>query len=242
NTVFLAYYSTGKVNRARIILKNRDNIVFEKFTEISPARTFTQTVKIDGPYKLTDLYTEMTDSETGEMLVSYRPEENKYLEKLPDIVEAPLAPKDIATVEEVFLTGKRLEQFHNSRYDPMDYYEEALSRDPGDIRTNTAAGNICLKNGDYHNARKFLGRAIKRLTKDYTRPVDCEALYLQGLVLKALDLYDEAVDTLYRASWDYEFHTASFLELARISVLGSDLEKALDQINESLTTNIRNNS
>jgi tetratricopeptide (TPR) repeat protein len=242
NTVFLAYYSTGKVNKARIILKNRDNIVFEKFTEISPARTFTQTVKIDGPYKLTDLYTEMTDSETGEMLVSYRPEEKEYQEKLPGIVEAPPAPKDIATVEEVFLTGKRLEQFHNSRYDPMDYYEEALSRDPGDIRTNTAAGNICLKNGDYHNARKYLGRAIKRLTKDYTRPVDCEALYLQGLVLKALDLYDEAVDTLYRASWDYEFHTASFLELARISVSGGDLEKALDQINESLATNARNNS
>lgn len=242
NSVFLGYYSTSKINRARIILKNKDKIIFEKLTEISPVTAFTRTVKIDGPFSLTDLYTEMTDTETGEVLVSYQPRENEYQEKLPDIVEAPPAPKDIATVEEVYLTGKRLEQFHNSRYDPMDYYEEALSRDPGDIRTNTAVGNICLKNGDYINARKYLGRAIKRLTKDYTRPMDCEALYLQGLTLKALELYDEAVDTLYRAAWDYPFHAASYLELARISVSDGDLEKALHQINESLASNARNNS
>ena len=69
----------------------------------------------------------------------------------------------------------------------MDYYEEALKRDPSDIRTNIAVGNIHLKNGDYDNARSYFAKAIKRLTKDYTRPSNCEALYLQGLTLKAWD-------------------------------------------------------
>ena len=78
---------------------------------------------------------------------------------------------------------------------------------------------LYLKNGDYENARTYFSRAIKRLTKDYTRPSNCEALYLQGLTLKALGLYDEAIDTLYSATWDYAWHSAAYLELARISLI-----------------------
>ena len=117
-----------------------------------------------------------------------------------------------------------------------------LKRDPYDIRTNIAVGNIHLRNGEYEIARSYFSRAIKRLTKDYTRPSTCEALYLQGLTLKALELYDEAIDTLYRATWDYAFHSAAYIELARISCLKGDLQKALGQINESLSTNAVNNS
>ena len=109
-------------------------------------------------------------------------------------------------------------------------------------RTNIAVGNIHLRNGEYDIARNYFSKAIKRLTKDYTRPSTCEALYLQGLTLKALELYDEAIDTLYRATWDYAYHSAAYIELARISCMKGDFQKALDQINESLSTNAGNNS
>ena len=62
------------------------------------------------------------------------------------------------------------------------------------------------------------------------------------MTLKALGLYDEAVDTLYRATWDYAWHSAAYLELARISSLNSDVNKAIDQVTESLLTNSGNNS
>ena len=71
--------------------------------------------------------------------------------------------------------------------------------------------------GIIETARRYFATAIKRLTQDYTRPSNCEALYLQGLTLKALDLYDEAIDTLYRATWDYAYHSAAYFELAQIS-------------------------
>jgi len=242
NKVFLGYYSTQKINSAKIILKNKGKIIYETTTEISPATAFSESIKVPEDIIITDLYTEMVNAETGEVLVSYQPVEKEYIEKLPEIVEAPPLPKDIETIEEIFLTGRRIEQFHNSRYDPMDYYEEALRRDPGDIRTNTAVGNIFLKNGDYIDARKHFRKAIERLTKDYTRPKECEALYLQGLTLKALELYDEAIDTLYRATWDYAFHSAAYIELAGISAIKGDYTKALGQVNESLVTNARNNS
>lgn len=242
NKVFLGYYSTQLIKKARIILKNKGEIIFEKTVELSPELTFTEEIKVAGAFSITDLYTEVINSENNEVLVSYKPVEKKYTAELPETVKRPATPEDIQTVEELYLTGKRIQQFYNPTLNAMDYYQEALKRDPDDIRTNTAIGNKYLMNGDYLQARRFLARAIKRLTKDYTRPSDCEALYLQGLTLKAMELYDEAIDTLYRATWDYSWHSAAYLELARISAIRGDYSKALAQINESLSTNTRNNS
>jgi tetratricopeptide (TPR) repeat protein len=242
NNVFLGYYSTQKVSKAKIILKRKGEVIFQKVMEISPVTTFTGTIKIDGQFDITDLYTEMVNSENNEVLVAYQPVEKKEERKLPGAVKRPAPPKDIQTVEELYLTGSRILQFYNPTLNAMDYFEEALKRDPSDIRTNVAVGNIHLRNGEYQVARSYFSKAIKRLTKDYTRPSTCEALYLQGLTLKALGLYDEAIDTLYRATWDYAYHSAAYLELARISCLKGDYQKALGQVDESLSTNIANNS
>lgn len=239
NKVFLGYHATQKFSNAKVVLKNKGEVVFQKEIQISPETAFTQTIDLGENVQLTDLYTELVNTETNEVLISYQPKE---IEKgdLPPVVEPPASPEEIGTIEEVYLTGKRTEQFYNPRYNPVDYYMEALKRDPNDIRSNTAMGNHYLKNGDYESARKYLTTAIKRLTKDYTRPEDCEALYLQGLTLKALGFYDEAIDTLYRATWDNAFHSSAYFELAQISCLQGDFEKALQQINESISTNTKN--
>jgi tetratricopeptide (TPR) repeat protein len=239
--VFLGYYSTQKIN-AKIILKRKDKVIFEKNTEISPAKTFTETIKINDPFNITDLSTEMINPGNNEVLVSYHPVEVKKVENLPEIVKRPPLPADIPTIEELYLTGSRIQQFYNPTLNAMDYFEEALKRDPSDIRTNTAVGNIALRNGEYNIARSYFLKAIKRLTEDYTRPSTCEPLYIEGLTLESLGLYDEAIDTLYRATWDYAYHSAAYIELSRISCLKGDLKKALDQINESLSTNSKNNS
>ncbi|MDP4221804.1 MAG: DUF5107 domain-containing protein [Bacteroidota bacterium] len=242
NQVFLGYCSTRKIEKANIILRNKEKTVLDKSVEVSPVKAFTGLIKIEGNYDMTDLYTELKDASTGEILISYRPVKQQKADKLPEIVVRPPQPKDIGTIEELYLTGSRIQQFYNPTLDAMDYYREALKRDPDDIRTNTAVGNICLKNGDYLTARKYFLTAVKRLTKDYTRPSTCEALYLEGLTLKDIGLYDEAADTLYRATWDYTWHSAACLELARISSVKGNYGKALNQLNESLTTNSLNNS
>ncbi len=242
NNIFLGYYSTQKVSKAKVILRNREKVIFEKTMEISPAVTFTGTIKVEGQYKLTDLYTELVDTDTKQVLVSYQPVEQKPAGELPEEVKRPEAAEKMTTVEELFLTGNRILQFYNPTLNAMDYFNEALRRDPSDIRTNIAVGTVQLKNGEYEAARSSFSKAIKRLTKDYTRPENCEALYLEGLTLKALGLYDEAADTLYRATWDYAWHAAAYLELARISCIRGDLLRALNEINESLSTNARNNS
>ncbi len=242
NNIFLGYYSTQKVSKAKIILKRKGQVIFEKVTEISPVTAFVQSVKTEEPIVMTEFSTEMTNSETGEVLVSYQPVDKKENGKLPEEVKMPEAPEKMQTVEELYLTGSRIGQFYNTSLNAMDYFNEALKRDPSDIRTNVAVGNIRLVNGEYELARNNFSTAIKRLTKDYTRPSDCEALFLQGLTLKALELYDEAIDTLYRATWDNAYHTAAYLELARISCIKNDFKKALDQVSNSLSTGANNNS
>ena len=237
NKVFLGYHSTQKVDKAHIILKNGKNIIFQKDLQISPEKAFTKLIEVEGSYNFTELYTEMIDTETNEVLISFQPVEKKRAEKLPEVVDRPPLTEDIPTVEELYLTGSRMEQFYKPS---MNYYEEALKRDPTNIRSNTAVGNQFLKNGDFKKARSYFTTAAKRITHDYTRPSNCEALYLQGLTLKALELYDEAIDTLYRATWDYAYHSAAYFELAQISCIKGDFEKALHQINESLSTNMKN--
>lgn len=238
NQVFLGYHSTQKVENAKILLKNGDQVIIDKKLSITPEKAFTQLVDLKGEYKLTDLYTELIDAETGKVIISFQHIDRDKPEKLPDVVKPPAKPEEIETIEELYLTASRLEQFYKVS---MPYYEEALKRDPHDIRTNTALGNQYLKNGDYTTARKYLSTAIKRITTDYTRPSTGEALYLQGINLKAMGLYEEAIDTLYRATWDYAYHSAAYFELAQISCIMGDYQKALHQINESLSTNMKNN-
>ncbi len=241
NAVFLGYYATGRTEQARVILRNKDKVVMEKTIEISPEKPFAETIQLDEAFILTDLSTELIDVATSQELLAYQPVKFEEVEKLPEPWEGYPAPEELETVEELYLTGKRVEQFYAPQYNEMNWYLEALKRDPDDVRTNTAVGNHYLKNGDYLKARSYLARAINRLTDNYTRPPDCEALYLQGLTLKALGLYDEAIDTLYRATWDHAYHSAAYYHLAQLSARMGDMLKALHQVNESLATNTRNN-
>jgi len=242
--VFLGYYSTGKVDNAKVILTNKDKTVFEKNISISPDKPFTETIKLDGQYNLADLRTQLVNSDTGEALIEYQ-----YTERISPANEDIPKPwrgypdtDKLETIEELYLIGKRVEQFYAPRYNAMDWYNAVLEKDPGDIRTNIAIGNINLKNGDYENARQYFLKAIKRLTSDYTTPASHEAMYLEGLTLRNLGFLAEAEDTLYRATWDYAYHSAAYFQLAEISCSKNDFIKALNQINESLWTNARNNS
>lgn len=239
--VFLGYYATRKIDRARITLSHNGTTVYENIREISPETAFTATIPINTPFELTGLSTEMTDLATNEVLVAYQPVERPEAGPLPEAVRRPPMPEEVQTVEELYLIGSRILQFYNPTLRAMDYFEEALRRDPGDIRTNVAVGNEHLKKGEYTLARACFSKAIGRLTRDYTRPSDCEALFLQGLTLKAMGLLEEATDTLYRATWDHAWHAAAYLELAKISSEKGDYVKALYQVNESLSTNSRNN-
>ncbi|MCU0918353.1 MAG: DUF5107 domain-containing protein [Planctomycetes bacterium] len=239
-TAKLGFNATSRRDKARALLQVGNKVLFEQAINIGPDKPFTKEVPVPAGTKRTDLRAVLLTS-TGQTLLSYQPVDVVSDPNLPETVKPPPAPKDIQTVEELYLTGLRVEQIHNPRVDPFDYYQEALQRDPNDARTNTIVGIIYNRRGLYEKAEEHLRRAAARLSIDYTRPADGGALYHLGVALRAQGQLDEAYEAFWRASWDYAFHAPAQYQLAELSCAQGKFATALEQIDRALSTNARDN-
>lgn len=232
----LGFCATSRYSNAKVLLKIGEKSLLERTVDIGPDKPFIGEATVPSGVKETDLKASLL-SASNETLVSYQPVERTYNPKLPNVVKAPPAPQDIASVEELYLTGLRHEQIHNPRVDPCAYYEEALRRDPGDSRANTIVGINYIKRAMFEQAEQKLRKAIERISAEYTRPGNAEAYYNLGLALRAQGKLDGAYDAFYRATWDYAFHSAAYYQLAELSCGKKDYVSALEQINQSVSTN-----
>lgn len=228
----LAFNTTSARTGARCVLRAGERALFEAELDIDPARPFRRQVELPAGLPETSLTLELFDAD-GRALVRYapRPRTNP---PLPKPVTPPASPEDIPTVEELYLAGQRLEQFHSAALEPYPYYEEALRRDPSDVRANTALALLLLKRGLYREAEERLETAVARLTANYTRPMDGEAHYYLGLARRRLGKDAAAEDAFERAAWDPAWQAASLHELAEMAMMAGEAGRALDYANESL--------
>ncbi|HSA95896.1 MAG TPA: DUF5107 domain-containing protein, partial [Acidobacteriota bacterium] len=221
----IAFHATSEMKGARCALRSGDKVLFEDTFDIGPGSPYQASVEIGAGLRAETLELVLTDARGVEILrYAPRPKENP---PLPKPVTPPAAPQDIPTNEELFLAGLRLEQFHNPVLEPYPYYEEALRRDPSDIRANTALGLLYLKRGLYREAEGRLGAAVARLTANFTRPKDGEALYYLGLARRRLGKLAEAEDAFRRAAWDPAWKGVSNYALAELASLQGSYEQAL---------------
>lgn len=238
--VFLGVNTTEKMNNLKVTLLNGDKTLYSgNIASINPAQPWNTTVKVDPSLKESDLKMVLSDAQ-GKEMTSYQAVVKDYTSPLPEIVDRPKKPADIKNTEECYLVGMRNLQFHNPFVDPTDYFLEVLRRDPGDTRANTQMGVYYRIRGEYDKSAAYLRAAIKRQTKDYTRPKDAEAMYNLGLVLKAQGKRDAAMDTLYRATWNYTYNSGANTQLAQMYSEAGDYEMALDRLDEAIAYNGRN--
>ena len=238
NVARLAFNTTANLKGATVLLKAGGRVLIERRIDISPARPFSTEVALPKGVRETDLQAALIAD--GKELVRYRPVKPKGAavpEAMPKPMVPPGPPAEMKTNEELYLTGLRLEQFHNPALDPYAYYNEAIRRDPDDYRTNLALGILLLKRGLYAEAEQHLRRAVARATKNYTRPKDGEAHYYLGVALKARGENAEALDAFNRAAWSFAWRAASRYEIAEIKVRQGDLRAALASIEHSLAFN-----
>jgi tetratricopeptide (TPR) repeat protein len=233
----LAANTTTSRRDARVRLTSGERIVFETTATIAPDAPFVRDVALPAGVPEQGLRLALLAAD-GDELVAYEsrprarsPEPKRYA--------PPPAPAKIATVEELYLAGLRLEQFHNPHLDPEPYYREALRRDPADARTNTALGLLACRRGRFAEAEKRLGAAVARLTANHTRARSGEAQYLLGLVLTARGKKDAAREALAAAGWDMAFTAAAALEEARLEAEGGDAARALELLDRALQANPR---
>lgn len=237
--ILLGVNATEKLRGMKVVLYNGEKLHYSETINVAPDEPFIKTISIDKNVIETNLRMTLIDDKGKEML-SYCPVEKDLTKPLPEIVDYPLFPEEIENIEECYFVGLRNLQFNNPFVNPSDYFMEVLRRDPGDTRANTQMGVWYRLRGDNEKAKQYLRTAIKRQTKDYTRPKDCEAMYNLGLILKAEGQFEPAMDTLYRAVWNYEYNSAANYQLAQLYATAGDYTMAIERLNEAIDFNARN--
>lgn len=230
--------TTSAHKGAKVLLDIGEKAFFEKTVDVSPGNPYFEEIKLPPGISEDDLRLSLF-SHAGEMLIRYAPEKPSG-DTLPEPVRSPDAPENIGTVDELYHTGLRLEQFHNPALEPWPYYEEALKRDPGNYLVNTALGILHCKRGMYDRAEERLRQGLQRATTNYTRPKDGEAYYYLGLALRAQQRFEEAFDVFYKAAWSQGTGAASYYQLAELSCLKGEYARALEFIDRSLSSNVLN--
>ncbi len=233
--VRVCFNTTSEVRQAKVVVRAGEKVGYEEVADIAPDRPYEKVVALPEPAKEDELSLTLLAGD-GREIVAYRPRPKKN-EPLPAPVTPPPPPKDIPAVEELYLAGLRLEQFYNPALEASPYYEEALKRDPGDTRANTALGLLELKRGLYREAEGRFRTALERLTRNYTRPKSGEASYYLGVAFRAQGKDAEAVDAFARAAWDGAWTAAANLELALLACRASDWASALGYLKRSLAYN-----
>lgn len=220
-----------------VTLKGEDGrVYYSKEVTITPEQLLDEQVDVDGEL-FNRLSLEITSN--GRELLYWHAEPDE-VKPIPDAAEAALLPSEIKTTEQLYLTGLHLEQYRHATYNPVDYYEEALRRDPIDVRCNNALGLWYIRKGRFQKAEAYLRTAVKTLQKRNPNPYDGEPIYNLGLSLKYQGRYSEAYDRFYKSCWNAAWQDAGYFACAQISVMQGRLEDALDEVDRSLIRNWHN--
>ncbi|QHC67886.1 DUF5107 domain-containing protein [Rathayibacter sp. VKM Ac-2759] len=168
--------------------------------------------------RLADLVVEVRHE--GRLLVAVRGsalERTERRSEAPAPAVAPPRPAEVGTVDELFLIGQYLEQYRHATRSPEPYWEEALRRDPGDLRSNVALAARRHGAARYEEALVLLRRALARQLAWAPNPADGEAHYRLGLTLRRLGRAEEAAEAFAKAAWNAAWVAPASLALARIA-------------------------
>ncbi|EFN58201.1 hypothetical protein CHLNCDRAFT_7151, partial [Chlorella variabilis] len=155
----------------------------------------------------------------GRQLLEYSPDPPLAEEEaaVPDPATEPAAPQDMASSDELYLTGLHLEQYRHPTRDPCSYWREALARDPGDARCSTSLALWHLRRGEFGAAERHFRAAVARLTARNPNPADGQPHYGLGLALRGLGREEEAYTAFYKASWSYAWRAPAHYALAQVA-------------------------
>lgn len=238
STVSVKFYSTAECENATARLCQSGKEVWQEKIHLSPEHPFTRQFTVEEQVSH-HLYTISLYAEDGKLLVAYTPEE--IIDKsIPEAARAAKLPHEIDSTEQLFLTGLHIEQYRHATYSAMDYYMEALKREPSDARNNNAVGLWYLKRGQFAKAEPYFRQAIHTLTEKNPNPYDGEPYYHLGWTLTMQHRFDDAYDAWYKCAWNHAWQDAAYLNLARLATRRKDYKQALELINKSLVKNYNN--
>ncbi len=235
--------ATSRQEVSVLLLHDDGRVFYNRRVELSPEYVFDETVDVGGSRlgELTLMLAKPSYERAGELaeVLSWHAEPDE-IRPIPDAAEAALPPADTKTVDQLYLTGLHLEQYRHATWSALDYYEEALRRDPADSRCNNQMGLWYLRRGRFDMAERYLRRAVKVLMKRNPNPYDGEPLYHLALSLKYQGKLAEAYSLFWKSTWNKAWADAGYLQAAQLSVMQGRLDDALDEVDRCLLNNWHN--
>ena len=225
----------------RIVLDGEDGIAYyNKIVTLGPEDVLVETVKT-GKEHLADLRLTIDRAEGQRKcpLLCWFAEPDE-IRPIPDAAEAALSPQDTKTIDQLYLSGLHLEQYRHATWSALDYYEEALRRDPLDYRCNMQMGLWYLRRARFDKAESYLQTAVKVQKKRNPNPYDGEPLFYLGVVNKYLGKSQAAYDFFWKSTWNKAWADTGFYEAACISMADERWEDALDELERALISNSHN--
>lgn len=219
-----------------VTLREGTRALFQQTATLTPERLLDETVAT-GETAWEALRLEVRAG--GKRLLDWQPEAD-VVTPLPDPARAAPEPEALKTNELLYLTGLHLEQYRHATYCAQDYYEEALRRDPDDIRCNNALGLWYLRRGRFQLAESYLQRAVRGLKRYNPNPYDGEPIYNLGLSLSYQRRYEAAYEQFYKACWNGAWQDAGYFACAQLSARQGLWERALDEVERALIRNSHN--
>jgi tetratricopeptide (TPR) repeat protein len=207
-------------------LRSGEETVWETTRDLAPGAPLVESVPCEA---LSEDLT-LTVSHEGVELISWRPRPVPGEVVPPAPATAPPPPGEIASADELYVTGLHLEQYRHATRSPEPYWEEALRRDPGDARCAVALAARRHRDGSYAEAVRLLRAAVDRQTLRNPNPYDGEAYYRLGLALERLVRPGEAYDALAKAAWNAAWRAPAHWALARLDCRSARWDSALEHL------------
>jgi tetratricopeptide (TPR) repeat protein len=209
--------------KGKVCAWRSETVLGEWESDLAPDRPFL--IEVSGA-------TRVVVTENGREIGAYEVSSHEAA-TFPVATEPPL-PSDIASADELFLTGQHLAQYRHATRFAEDYWREALRRDPGDVRCNNAMGQWRLRRGEFEAARAHFETAIERATKRNPNPYDGEPYYNLGLALRFLGRDSQAEDAFAKAVWNAAWQAPGYHALGELACRRGDWTRALDYLDRSI--------
>jgi tetratricopeptide (TPR) repeat protein len=230
-------FVTSMQNNVEVNVNYQGKILCSAQVNLTPEVVFERGFVVGQPYS--ENLVLITVNNARKELIRYEPAANR-INDLPEPAKPALLPEEIASTEQLFLTGQHLEQYRHATYSPVPYYEEALRRDPSDIRNNNALGLWYLRRGKFAESEVYFRKAVETTTQRNPNPYDGEPYYNLGLCLKYQGRIDDAYQAFYKSTWSRAWKDVGYFSVAQIDMIRGDVELAAEHIAQAIDHNANN--
>ncbi|MGH3359987.1 MAG: DUF5107 domain-containing protein [Nocardioidaceae bacterium] len=229
-TARIAVATTRPRPGVHVVLRASGASLHETTVDIAPGSPLVHDVPLR--HRVEPAACELTVTHGEEILLVWRPRPAAEPDATtdPEPAAEPLLPSEIASADELYVTGLHLAQYRHATRSPEPYWREALSRDPGDARCQVALAARRQYDGRLDEAERHLRVAVARITRRNPNPREAEAHYRLGLVLARQGKDADAREALGKAMWDQRWSAAAPVAAARLDLAAGRTAQAAEDL------------